>query len=328
MKELNNIALAIINLAVGYGTVSKPKVVLEQLNLVAKQGELICLMGQNGKGKSTLLRTLSGVQKPLEGEVLIGKEQLDSLSLGSISKKISLVLTDKPTTGNLSVMELISMGRYPYLGWNMKLKSEDRNVIDYAIERINLQDLLHEKIFTLSDGQLQKVMIARALAQDGEILLLDEPTAHLDLNNRVEIMYLLRDLAKTTNKSIIMATHELDLALQMADRLWLVNNDGKVDVGVPEDLVLNGQLDAVFGHKGYNLKTGRVEHKTEGESIHLVGEGYAYLWTKNALERIGCTIDSQSEIEITIADKDRLSWTISNGKEVATIEELLNVIKA
>ena len=330
MRNQKDIALTINNLTVGYGSGSKTKVVLEGLDLGAHKGELICLMGQNGQGKSTLLRTLSGVQNPLIGEVIIGNENLENLDLETISRKISLVLTEKPTTGNLNVLELITMGRYPYLGWNMKLSPIDKELIDYAIDRINIGELLDNKLFTLSDGQLQKVMIARALAQNGEILLLDEPTAHLDLNNRVEIMYLLKSLAKTTNKCIIMATHELDLALQMADRLWLVNNEGKIDVGVPEDLVLNGHLDAVFGHKGYNLKTGRVEHETKGRSIHLIGEGYAYLWTKNALERNGYVIEKMAELQISVLHFDNeFQWTISNSEKVTklnSLEELLNYI--
>ncbi|MDH5365427.1 MAG: ABC transporter ATP-binding protein [Cyclobacteriaceae bacterium] len=326
MEGQFTIQLETFDLTIGY----EKLVVLSQLNLQLKKGELVCLMGQNGTGKSTLLRTISGVQKPISGEVKVGDDILNKMNVTDIAQKISLVLTEKPITGNLSVFEIISMGRYPYLGWNVKLASADKEIIERAVEQINLTDLLHKKLYTLSDGQLQKVMIARALVQEGEIMLLDEPTAHLDLNNRVEIMYLLRKLAKDMNKAILIATHELDLALQMADKLWLLDNNKRVLDSIPEDLVLNGSLDTVFGHKGYDLKTGRVAHEMSGEMIKLIGDGHGYLWTKNALERKGYNIGNKGTIEIKVQElKEKFSWTLKkngNIKNVSTIENLLHSI--
>lgn len=287
-------------------------------------------MGQNGTGKSTLLRTIAGVQKPISGKVKIDDILLHKMSIADISQKVSVVLTEKPTSGNLSVFELISMGRYPYLSWNVKLAPVDKEIIERAVEQISLTDLLDKKLYTLSDGQMQKVMIARALVQEGEIMLLDEPTAHLDLNNRVEIMYLLKKLAKDMNKAILVATHELDLALQMTDKLWLVDNNKRVLDSVPEDLVLNGSLDAVFGHKGFDLKTGRVAHEISGKRIKFIGDGYGYLWTKNALERKGYEIGSEGVLEIKLNILEgKFNWTLiknGNSKTVYSIENLLNSI--
>ncbi|MDH5476544.1 MAG: ABC transporter ATP-binding protein [Cyclobacteriaceae bacterium] len=326
MKDQTTISLNTASLAIGY----EKLVVLNDLNLQLKKGELVCLMGQNGTGKSTLLRTISGVQRPLLGDVKIGGTLLHEMKIPDVARKISLVLTEKPTSGNLSVFELVSMGRYPYLGWNVKLSISDKHIIESALEEINLVDLQDKKLYTLSDGQLQKVMIARALVQEGEIMILDEPTSHLDLNNRVEIMCLLRKLAKDRNKSILMATHELDLALQMADKLWLVNRNKTIAAKVPEDLVLNGSMDAVFGHKGFDLKTGRVAHEKTGKIIKLIGVGHGYWWTKNALERKGYTVNDDGIIGVEVLeDKGKFSWTIlKNGEDESTntIENLLNAI--
>ena len=322
MVDSKSIALQINNLTIGY----EDQTVLSQINLKLEKGKLVCLMGQNGTGKSTLIRTISGVQQSLDGQVFVNDTLLGELDIQARAKLISLVLTEKPSTGNLSVEELVSMGRYPYLGWNVKYAQGDFQIIDDAIAKVNLGELRNKKIFTLSDGQLQKTMIARALAQNGEIMILDEPTAHLDLNNRVEIMYLLKQLARETNKAILLATHELDLALQMADKLWLIK-DGSIIEGVPEDLVLNESMDAVFGHKGFNLKTGKVEHAVSRQGVKLEGDGYAYLWTKNALERNGYSVVEDANMKISVVSEgQQFQWQLYvNGQNfiISSISDLL-----
>jgi iron complex transport system ATP-binding protein len=167
-------------------------------------------------------------------------------------------------------------------------------------------------------------MIARALAQETSVLLLDEPTAHLDLNNRVEIMRLLLHLAREKNKAIVVATHELDLALQMADYVWLATPNKKIVSGIPEDLVLDGSFDHVFQFKGFDLKTGKVQHQPfQTKTIHLQGASYEYLWTKNALERHGFSISADGELVISIAvDENRSVWKI-NDRTFSSIRDLL-----
>ena len=316
------------NLSIGYTVAKQPKSVIADINLTLSQGDLVCFMGPNGVGKSTLIRTICGAQKSLGGEVLIDGQPLKDISANNLAQLISVVLTDKVSGGNMSVRDLVSLGRYPYINWNLNYSEEDEKQIDKAIELTHIGPLSDKKLYELSDGQLQKAMIARAVCQDTPIMILDEPTAHLDLNNRVEVINMLSDLAKSTNKAILMATHELDLALQSADRIWLAGPDQTILDGFPEDLVLNGKIDEVFGLKGFDLKTGRLEKKLGKGTVSLNGDGHAYLWTKNALERHGFAVENEAEIQIEIIETEPLQWKIKKEGElqVNTLEHLLKIL--
>lgn len=302
-------------LTIGYPG-STDKVLFQNLNLSLHQGQLVCFMGSNGIGKSTLIRTLSGAQKPLGGKVT-----------GIGNRNIAVVLTDKVNAGNMTVRDLVSYGRYPYLDWSISMKQEDVNKIDASVSQVRIGHLMDRPLYELSDGQLQMVMIARALAQDTPVLLLDEPTAHLDLDNRLEIMKLLRSLAKDNNKAILVSTHELDLALQTADLIWLATAQKSIRMGIPEDLVLDGTFDEVFQFKGFDLKTGRVQQEPyRNVGVQLTGEGHAYLWTKNALERNGYRIQEESPLKITVTDNGSISWSLTKNKsksDCSTLQELL-----
>jgi iron complex transport system ATP-binding protein len=281
-------------LSVGYPPAT---ILFENLSLELKAGELVCFMGPNGVGKSTLIRTLAGLQKPLHGQVTLGTDR------AHLAQYISLVLTDKLQVSNITVRELVALGRYPYLSWNIRLTEQDQHVISNALQSTHTDAIAHKKLYEISDGQMQMALIARALAQDGRIIILDEPTAHLDLNNRVEIMNLLRTLARRTSKAILVSTHELDLALQSADVIWLAGNQRELLTGVPEDLVLSGAFDDIFRFKGFDLKTGKIfQEAHRGVSIEVTGEGHTLLWTKNALERSGFEIRSGSNIQISVVD--------------------------
>ena len=306
--------LSIRNLNLGYFNKDK-NLLFENLNLDLVAGELVCFMGSNGIGKSTLIRTLAGLQKPLSGTI-------------NTEKKIAVVLTDRIHAYNMTVRDLVTFGRYPYLNWNIKLNEEDYSTIDRSIAQVHLEHLADKNIEELSDGQLQMTMIARALAQETEILLLDEPTAHLDLNNRVEIMNLLRHLARTTNKAILIATHELDLALQTTDKIWLATSNKKILTGLPEDLVLDGSFDEVFQLKGFDLKTGKMSHEAHRKiSVQLIGEGHEYLWTKNALERSGYEVATDAQITISlIKEGNETSWNFSSDGSTQTFETLAQLI--
>jgi iron complex transport system ATP-binding protein len=317
VSELTTIALQTINLEVGYKKNNQNQVLFEPLSLTLAQGELVCFMGSNGIGKTTLIKTLAGIQAPL---------------MGTVTRHYStaIVLTDKISGSLMTVRDLVTYGRYPHLNWWLKLNDEDHQIIEDAIRKVHLESIADKQLSQLSDGQLQMVMIAKALAQDANILLLDEPTAHLDLNNRVEIMNLLRLLARETNKTILVATHELDLALQTADKIWLATQDKKIVTGIPEDLVLDGTFDTVFQLKGFDLKTGKISHTPYRKKlVQLDGSGPEYLWTKNALERSGYELDTNALTRISILSPDKIYWELSsntiNGR-FKTLEDLLKAI--
>lgn len=324
----HNIFLTTRDLAVGYVQQKTEHRLFEDLNLSLKGGQMICFMGPNGAGKSSLLRTFAGLQQPLAGSISIspppGKE--------GMARQIAVVLTDRMNALNLTVEEMVTFGRYPYLGWDIRLDQQDIEIVRRAIEQIHLGPLLNKKLYELSDGQLQLVMIARAIAQDTPVILLDEPTAHLDLNNRLEIMNRLRDLTRATDKSILVATHELDLALQTADIIWLTGKQQNILTGFPEDLVLNGAFDEIFEFKGFDLKSGKVLHQPfRNTNIQLTGDGAAYLWTKNALERNGFGVTpEQQEISVTLVqNSNALQWIVRKRNaqyEADSIENLMNLM--
>ena len=319
------------NLRIGYRHKNRENNLFEDLNLSLPAGRMICFMGPNGAGKSSLLRTLAGLQKALAGDVELS---IPAEKRGE-ARQIAVVLTDRINTLNLTVEEIVTFGRYPYLGWNIRLRESDKKIIGAAIEQVRLHPILQKKVYELSDGQLQMVMIARALAQDTPIILLDEPTAHLDLNNRLEIMNLLRILSRETGKAILVATHELDLALQTADLIWLTGKNRDILTGLPEDMVLSGSFDEIFQFKGFDLKTGKVRHHAYRDvTLQLVGAGAPYLWTKNALERNGFSVSKgQQEIQITLLQdpEERIKWLVRNKDSrqvqvVDSIEKLMNLL--
>ena len=290
-------ALSAKNLAIGY---EKGNLLFESVNLSLYKGQLVCFMGPNGIGKSTLIRTLAGLQKPVAGMVS-----------GTGSKKIAVVLTDQVAKGMMTVRDLVSYGRYPYLNWSVKMEAADQAIINEVIDKVHLGRLIERPLIELSDGQLQMALIARALAQDTPVLLLDEPTAHLDLNNRVEIMGILRTLARKNNKAVLIATHELDLALQTADLIWLATHHKSIHCGIPEDLVLDGSFDEVFRLKGFDLKTGKIlQQPFRKVTIQLQGDGPVYLWTKNALERNGYRVGENPDITVAISSTDPPGWKL------------------
>ena len=308
VTERQEIILATKSLAAGY---SKSLPLFSNLSLSLNAGELVCLMGPNGAGKSTLIRTLAGIQPPLAGELSHHDE-----------KHIAVVLTDKVSASHMTAIELITLGRYPHIDWTVSLQQHDRDVIHDVIQRVNIEPLIQKRLYELSDGQVQMVMIARALVQDTSVLLLDEPTAHLDLNNRLEIMNLLRQLAHEQRKGILVATHELDLALQTADTIWLASS-GMIRRGIPEDLVLDGSFDEVFQLKGFDLKTGRVQHKSFRKTIiNLEGSGPKMLWTKNALERNGFEVSPSGDQTLAIHDKH---WQLGQW-QFYSLAEVINFL--
>ena len=238
---MNNETIRLSNLSIGYRGKNGIRVVAAGINAAIRSGELTCLLGANGVGKSTLLRTLSAFQPKLDGDVLIEGREITTFSDKELSRMIGVVLTEKPDIRNMSVRELVALGRSPYTGFWGTLHEDDWQVVDEAISAVRIEPLRERMIHTLSDGERQKVMIAKALAQQTPVIYLDEPTAFLDFPSKVEMMQLLRQLAQTQQKTIFLSTHDFELALQVADTLWLMESQG-LSVGTPRELANSGAL--------------------------------------------------------------------------------------
>ena len=251
---MNNETIQLRNLSIGYQTKHNVKTVAEGISGCIRSGELTCLLGANGVGKSTLLRTLAAFQPKLGGEVLIGAREISTLTDKELSKLIGVVLTEKPDVRNMSVRELVSLGRSPYTGFWGTYSKDDLRIVDEALEMVGITSLIRRPVHTLSDGERQKVMIAKALAQQTPVIFLDEPTAFLDYPSKVEVLQLLRGISRKADKTIFLSTHDVELALQLADTIWLMmkQETGRqgdketgccpVTIGSPEALAASGDL--------------------------------------------------------------------------------------
>ena len=325
--------LAARGLAIGYAPRRRPRVeVAAGIDAELRRGELVCLLGPNGAGKSTLMRTLAGLQQPLAGAVDFDGGDLHRLAEDERARLLGLVLTERVAAGNLSAYALVSLGRYPYTGWDGRLSAADEEVVRWALGAVGAEDLAARSVDELSDGERQKVMVARALAQEPAVLLLDEPTAFLDLPRRVEIMQLLRRLAYDTGRAVLLSTHDLDLALRCADRLWLLPAGGPLETGAPEDLVLSGALQGAFAGVEFEPETGsfRLEQDTLG-SVGLVGEGLGAVWTARALARAGFGVDGGQVIQVEVIEREgRMAWRLDGVEEqrvCGSLYEVVDVLK-
>ena len=291
MKETT---IRLRDLSIGYPDKHNTKRVAEHLNASIHSGELTCLLGTNGVGKSTLLRTLSAFQPPLGGNIDLLDRPLSTYDDRQLATVIGVVLTEKSDIRNMTVEELVGLGRSPYTGFWGTLKEGDRRIVHEAIARVRIEPLTQRMVHTLSDGERQKVMIAKALAQETPIIFLDEPTAFLDFPSKVEVMQLLHNLTHTLQKTVFMSTHDLELALQISDKIWLMDRANGIAIGTPEDLSLEGKLSSFFSRKGitYDTETGffRIDNDYRRE-IHLHGHGSRYAMVRKALQRNGIRAD-------------------------------------
>lgn len=291
MKETT---IRLRDLSIGYPDKHNTKRVAEHLNASIHSGELTCLLGTNGVGKSTLLRTLSAFQPPLGGDIDLLDRPLSTYDDRQLATVIGVVLTEKSDIRNMTVEELVGLGRSPYTGFWGTLKESDRRIVHEAIARVRIEPLTQRMVHTLSDGERQKVMIAKALAQETPIIFLDEPTAFLDFPSKVEVMQLLHNLTHTLQKTVFMSTHDLELALQIADKIWLMDRTNGIAIGTPEDLSLEGKLSSFFSRKGitYDTETGFFRIDTDyRREIHLHGHGSRYAMVRKALQRNGIRAD-------------------------------------
>lgn len=257
-SEKRHIVLDVEHLAIGYFSKKKSNVISEGIDFSMTEGELVGLVGANGIGKSTLLRTLAGMQPKLDGSIRIKNKSVTDYTALQLATQLSVVLTEAAVSKNLTVLELVSLGRQPYTPWMGKLSETDKEAIRFALHATETEKLAARKCFELSDGQLQRVYIARALAQDTPLILLDEPTTHLDLYHRAYILKLLKKLAKETGKCVLFSTHEIDLAIQLSDKMLVMAPEANY-FDSPCLLIEAGKFDALFPKETINFdnKTGR-----------------------------------------------------------------------
>ena len=242
--------IQIRQLSIGYPSRRGVRVVAEGISGAIRNGELTCLLGANGVGKSTLLRTLSAFQPKIGGEVIIQGRDLSGYTDKELSRLIGVVLTEKPDIRNMTVRELVSLGRSPYTDFWGNYSKDDLQIVDESIRQVGIVNLSRRPIQTLSDGERQKVMIAKALAQQTPVIYLDEPTAFLDYPSKVEVLQLLRRICSEAGKTVFLSTHDVELALQLADTVWLMTREQGVTIGSPQQLAREGALARFIEREG------------------------------------------------------------------------------
>jgi iron complex transport system ATP-binding protein len=323
-KKQQHIALEGKDLTIGYFHQKAKKNILENLNFQLFSGELTCLLGPNGVGKSTLIKAILGQIKPWKGEIKIENQAIENLGVEELAKRISVVLTDPVFPGNMTVGQLVALGRTPHTGWSGKLNFSDREIVEKALSDTKINYLSDERLSEISDGQRQKAMIARALAQDGKLMILDEPTAHLDLVNRFEIMELLREIAVHKGKSVLVVTHDLDIAIETADQFWLLNCGTPLIAGKPEDLIISGKINQLLPGEKYrfSLERGKLEPENRDLKFEIDGPPELVFWVKKALIKAGLPETK----EPIFVKKDPFSISL-NGMNFTSINELILTVQ-
>lgn len=311
--------LQIENLQIGYQNGSQIISVSSNLNASLSKGELACILGPNGIGKSTFIKTIAGMQKPISGTVKVNEINIHDIPNNERANHLSVVLTGRPSYNLVTVRELVELGRYAHTNWKHSMLKEDKRIVDEAIEAVGLEADSVKLVTELSDGNAQKAMIACTLAQNADLILLDEPTVHLDISNKAMILELLIDLTKNHKKSILLSSHDLNMMSQIADKLWLFKSD-EIIAGTPEDLIISGKVDEILGSEELKLDHLRKDNL----HVALVGQEDKIYWVARALKRKGYEIDPQSKVIIK-ADKEIYELVNSNNKlTFHSIEETLN----
>lgn len=316
------------SLSAGYRKRKSVTTVLRDVNLELHVGELVSLLGANGAGKSTLIRTICGLQPSLEGKVVIGGENVDRLTPRQLSKTIALVTTERTYAGGLTVGELVGLGRHPHTGFLGRLDEHDREIVAAAIEKVGIGHKAESYVAELSDGERQKVMIAKALAQEAPVIILDEPTAFLDVASRIEVLQLLHDLARDDRRTILISSHDIQQSMALSDRLWIVTDSGEIVSGVTEDLILADKISLLFGNRNvaFDAATGDFLTTRKGARQITLKADSAELqkWISNALRRndLLAREAENPQIYAHAADDIRL-----NGNRLGSIEELISALK-
>ncbi len=335
MEEHGEHIIRLEKLEIGYKKGKKKHSLTSPMNCTARGGELIALMGRNGCGKSTLLRTIAGLHNPLQGNIFLENRSINDFPRKELSRLLGFVSTEVIRVQGLRVCNLVAMGRYPHTGWFGRLSEQDHARIGNAMEITSLNSLRDRDLDELSDGERQRAMIARTLAQDTRILILDEPTAFLDITHRYEIIALLGDLARNHGKTIVFSSHDLQVSLQQSDRIWLMHGRG-VSEGAPEDLVLNGQLEEVLMQDGppagfaMDPVTGDMaplRHPEQSVSLSA-SSPELMVWTIKAIERMGFRVEENKKLPVHILVERREGnpvWTFEKSNQKVELNSIYDL---
>lgn len=326
MEALDPI-ISLKSFAIGH---QKEKALLSQLGLTVNRGEMVALIGRNGAGKSTLLKSMIGLLTPLEGACLLDGRPLDEYSLPQRAQKLSFVSAHLDHLPALSVGELVALGRMPYTGWMGRLSREDREMISHAMDEVNMGAFKERKLDCLSDGERQRAMIARAFAQDTPIMILDEPTAFLDIPNTFELIRMLGKF-RDGGRSIVYSTHDLDTAIRCADKMWVIHEGGILE-GAPEDLGMSGVFNKLFSSSGIRYDEHSGSFLFSGRKRALISlegdKGKSLIWTRNTIERLGFRLDNKAELKITIQSlADGYSWIVQKGGAETHFDNLYSMAR-
>jgi iron complex transport system ATP-binding protein len=312
MERKNAEILNIELLKIGYTSGREAKMILPPLSASARKGELIAVIGRNGIGKSTLLRTIIGLQKSLGGIVLLNKENISGISSNKLARETGYISTEVVRVSNMTVYDLVALGRFPHTNWIGKLDRESRDAIRNALIKTGMENLSGRYVSELSDGERQRSMIARVLAQDTEIMVMDEPTAFLDITGKYEIINLMLNLTRE-GKTIIFSTHDFSIALNQTDKIWLLT-EKSLQEGAPEDLMLQGAFDHLFESSvvGFNSVDGSFSFLNESRGmLYIDGEGMLKKWTERAVIRAGYSLsENKSAPYIKIISGNKNKWEI------------------
>lgn len=326
-----NPAVELAGLAIGYRHRRRPVPVAAGLTARARRGELTVLIGPNGAGKSTLIRTLAGLQPALGGRVLLDGADLTSLPRDELARRVAVVLTERIDPGLLSARELVGLGRIPHLGLGGRLGPSDEEIVDWALAATGAQHLASRPAAELSDGECQRVLTARALAQQPGLLILDEPTAFLDVSSRAALFGLLRELARDQRLAVVLSTHDLELALRVADRVWLMDPAGTLTDTIGEELMLSGRISAMFGNDTlhFDPASGMFTIVDGGDrrTAHVDADEPLRSALTRVLSREGWGVGDSAEIVVTAADVDAVTVRTAAGAEVTPLRDLPQLLR-
>lgn len=333
MKTGTNHTVLLEHVTVGYEIQGKEVLeILKDISFTAREGEMVALIGSNGIGKSTLLRTLAGFQRYFSGNIKINNQELRELTPPEMARIMSFVSTENVRVANMTVLDLVSFGRFPYTNWLGRLSGEDTAKVHEAIASVGLTGFENRMVTRISDGERQRALIARAIAQDTPVIFLDEPTAFLDVSNKYEIFHLLQTLAVDKEKTIVLSTHDLHIALREVHKLWIIT-PGNHYQGAPEDAVLGDWLGKLFTntHIGFDPEEGEYFFRKDfREKVRVEGEGLPMIWTLRALNRQGYQIVVKADPDFVIkADQNKWTLSVKNiQKEFFSIYDLLSFLQS